>query len=68
MKNDPRSCERIFTVLIYDLFHIHLSHSSLTVTYEHIIDQLPTSVASLLSWLEHRTGIARSWVQIPLKS
>ena len=46
MKNDPRSCERIFTVLIYDLFHIHLSHSSLTVTYEHIIDQLPTSVAS----------------------
>ena len=26
-------------------------------------DQLPTSVASLLSWLERRTGIARSRVQ-----
>ena len=37
MKNDPRSCERIFAVLTYDLFHIHLSHSSLTGTYEHII-------------------------------
>ena len=27
MKNDPRSCERICEVLMYDLFHIHLSHS-----------------------------------------
>ena len=26
------------------------------------------SVASWLSWLERHTGIARSWVQIPLKS
>ena len=46
MKNDPSSCERISAVLIYDLFHIHLSHSSLTGPYEHIIDWLPTSVAS----------------------
>ena len=46
MKNDPRSCERIFAVLIYDLSDMHLSHSSLTGTYEHIIDRLPTSVAS----------------------
>ena len=41
---------------------------SSTGTYELIIDQLPTSVASYLSWLEHRTGIAGSRVQIPLKS
>ena len=47
MKNDPRSCERIFAVPIYELFHIHLLHSSLTGMYEHIIiDRLPTSVAS----------------------
>ena len=46
MKNDPSSCEHISAVLIYDLFHVHLSQSSLTGTYEHIIDQLPTSVAS----------------------
>ena len=44
MKNDPRSCERIFAVLIHELFHIHLLHSSLTGMYEHIIDWLPTSV------------------------
>ena len=31
-------------------------------------DQLPTSVVSYLSWLERRTGIARSRVQTPLKS
>ena len=31
-------------------------------------DQLPTSVASYLSWLERRTGIVRSRVQTPLKS
>ena len=31
-------------------------------------DQFPTSVASWLSWLERRTGIARSRVQTPLKS
>ena len=40
---------------------------SFTGTYKHITDQLPTSVASLLSWLEYRTGIARLQVQIPLK-
>ena len=41
---------------------------SSTETYELIIDQLPTSVASYLSWLEHRTCIAGSRVQIPLES
>ena len=49
MNNDSSSCERIFAVRLYDLFHIHLSHSSVTGTYEHvivIIDRLPTSVAS----------------------
>ena len=30
-------------------------------------DQLPTSVASQFSWLERRTGIARSRVQTPSK-
>ena len=48
MKNRPSSCEHISAVLMYDLFPIHLSHSSLTgtLTYEHIIDRLPRSVAS----------------------
>ena len=32
------------------------------------LDQLPASVASYLSWLEHGIGIAKSPVQIPLKS
>ena len=32
-----------------------------------ICDLLPTSVASYLSWLELRTGIARSRVKIPFK-
>ena len=41
---------------------------SFTGRYEHIIDKLPTAVASYLSWLEHRTGIASSRVQLPLKS
>ena len=36
-------------------------------TFEPTDDQLPTSVASELSWLERRTGIARSRVQTPLK-
>ena len=31
-------------------------------------DQLPMSVASYLSWLEHHTGITRSQFQTPLKS
>ena len=33
---------------------------SFTGRYEHIIDKLPTAVASYLSWLEHPTGIAGS--------
>ena len=40
---------------------------SFTGMYEHIIDRLPTSLASELSWLEHRTGITRSWVQNPVE-
>ena len=42
--------------------------SFLTGTVEPTNDQLQTSVASYLSWLEHRTGITRSRVQTPLKS
>ena len=41
---------------------------SFTGRYEHIFDKLPTAVASYLSWLGHRTGIASSRVQLPLKS
>ena len=42
--------------------------SFLTGPLEPTNDQLPTSVASYLSWLERRTGIARSRAQTPLKS
>ena len=44
------------------------SHSFLTGSLESTNDQLPTSVASYLSWLERRLSIARSRVQTPLKS
>ena len=44
------------------------SHPIFTGSLELTNDQLPTSVASYLSWLEHCTGIARSRVQTPLKS
>ena len=47
------SFDFISAVFIYDLFDIHLSHSPLSREhFEHIIDQVPTSVASWLSWLE----------------
>ena len=45
-----------------------LALSRFTGSLELTNDQLPTSVASYLSWLERRTGIARSRVQPPLKS
>ena len=56
---------------MYDGFHkctISFIISLITRTCEPRNDQLPTSVASQLSWLERRTGIARSRVQSPLKS
>ena len=40
----------------------------LTGSLEPTNDQLPTSVASELSWLERRTGVSRSRAQTPLKS
>ena len=45
---------------IVDSFHM--------ITLEPTNDQLPTSADSWLSWLERRTGIARSQVQTTLKS
>ena len=44
------------------------SHPFFTGSLELTNDQLPTSAASRLSWLEHRTGIVRSRVPTPLKS
>ena len=44
------------------------SYSLLTGSLEPTNDHPPTSVASLLGWLEHHTGIARSQVQTQLKS
>ena len=62
------SFDFIFAVLIWFISYTSITFISYTGTYELIIDQFRTSVASQLSWLEHRTGIARSRVQIPLKS
>ena len=44
------------------------SHSFVTGSLEPTNGQLPTSVASQLSWLERRTGIGRSRVETPLQS
>ena len=51
-----------------NLIYHFIIDSFLTGPLEPTNDQLPTSVASQLSWLERRTGIARSRVQTPLKS
>ena len=61
------SFDFIPAVLIWFISCTSFTFISFTGTYKHITDQLPTSVASLLSWLEYRTGIARLQVQIPLK-
>ena len=53
--------------IIHFIYHF-IVDSFLTGTLEPTNDQLPTSVASQLSWLERRTGIARSRVQTLLKS
>ena len=53
--------------MIHFIYHFIID-SFLTGPLEPTNDQLPTSVASYLSWLERRTGIARSRVQTPLKS
>ena len=49
-----------------------ISFVDLVITRVHLNpqthDQLLTSVASQLSWLERRTGITRSQIQIPFKS
>ena len=42
--------------------------SAVTGPLEPTNDQLPASVASWLSWLERRAGVARSRVQTTLKS
>ena len=52
----------ILAVMNWNISYI-ISHSFLTGLLEPINDQLPTSVASWLSWLEHRTSITRSRVQ-----
>ena len=44
-------------VLKWFISYTSITFISFTGKYEQIIDQLPTSVASYLSWLEHRTGI-----------
>ena len=57
---DHSSFDFISAVFIYDLLDIHLSHSSLSREhFEHIIDQVPTSVASWLSWLEQFALVSR---------
>ena len=61
------SFDFIPAVLIWFISCISFTFISFTGTYKHITDQLPTSVASWLSWLEYRTGIAGLQVQIPLK-
>ena len=53
--------------MIYFIYHF-IVDSFLTGTLEPTNDQLPTSVASSLNWLERRTGIARSRIQTPLKN
>ena len=47
---------------VISYFNIHSSG-----LFEPTNDQLPTSVASQHSWLECRTGIARSQVQTPVE-
>ena len=70
---------QLWTQFSFIWFHIRRSYmitfiyhfiidSFLTGTLEPTNDHLSTSVASWLSWLERRTGIARSRVQTPLKS
>ena len=68
------NCGRIWNQISYLIsntqfhtwnFSYITSHSFPTGSLELTNDKLPTSVASYLSWLERRTGIA---VQTPLKS
>ena len=74
-KNCVHNCENHS----FTWFHIRSSHmihfiyrfiidSFLTGPLESTSDQLPALVASWLSWLERRTGVAGSRVQTPLKS
>ena len=56
-----------FSYMIHFIYHF-IVDSFLTGALEPTNDQLPTSVASWLSWLERRSGIARSRDQTPLKS
>ena len=51
--------------MIHFIYHF-IVDSFLTGTLEPTNDQLPRSVASQISWLERRTGSARSRVQTPL--
>ena len=65
---DHSSFDFISAVLIWFISYTSITFISFTGTYEHIIDQLPTLVASWLKWLDHRTSIAKPRVQIRLKS
>ena len=57
---------QLFNIWFISLYIISFIDSFTTVTFESTHDQLPTSVASQLRWLERPTGIAKSRVQIPL--
>ena len=63
---DHSSFDFISAVLIWFISYTSITFISFTGTFEHIIDQVPTSVASWLKWLDHRTGIAKLGVQISL--